>query len=247
MWKWLKGLALAYVLLCVLVGCAQRKMLYFPSHANSEALAQASDLTRWTVDNQYYGYARIPQKIERVWLVLHGNAGQAAQRGYMLPYFKASDAVYFLEYPGYGERAGSPSKSSMNQAAQAAYQALVQHYAAPVAVLGESIGSGPASFLAQQPQPPARMVLLVPFDVISKVAQEKLPFLPAKLIMLDQWNNIDALRHYPNRLDIWGATHDAVIPVHHARDLAKALPNSRYHEFNGTHDWSASAQVTLDD
>lgn len=237
------------ILIFLIIGCAQRQLLYFPTHENSAELATSTNLTPWLDESKaYFGYARIPKTTNRVWLIMHGNGGQAAHRGYMLDYFKPTDAVYILEYPGYGAREGSPSKNAFNEAAKMAYESLSKQYGqTSVHVLGESIGSGPASFLATLNNPPPRIVLVVPFDLIANVAQEKFPFLPVKLMLLDQWDNFESLRNYPNRLDIWAATHDQVIPIHHAKNLAKHLPRSHFHEFQGTHNWTDGRNVKIDE
>jgi len=160
--------------------------------------------------------------------------------------FKSARFHYVLEYPGYGDRPGKPSQQSFNHAALIAYRALVSAYgASKICVLGESLGSGPASFLATTENPPARIVLVVPFDVLEDVAQEKFPYLPVGLIMLDRWNNIDALKSYRGRVDIYGAKFDQVIPVAHARNLARSVPGAHYHEFDGDHGWANGNQVDL--
>ncbi len=241
-------LCLALVLGLSLVGCLQRKLLYFPSHYPSAEIAKEHGVTPWYVDGHYTGYARVVQNPARVWLFTHGNGGQAVNRSYAFRAFNPDDAIYILEYPGYGDREGKVSKESFNAAALEAYKALLaQHGASKLCVLGESLGSGPASFLASAPTPPTRIALVVPFDVLTKVAQEKFPFLPVGLLMLDRWNNIEALKNYKGRLDIFGAKHDQVIPVEHARNLARSLPGSNYHEFDGDHGWANGNQVSLRD
>jgi pimeloyl-ACP methyl ester carboxylesterase len=232
----------------LLVGCFQRRLLYFPSHDASAPMARGAGLTRWEIQGEYTGYARVVENPRRVWLFMHGNGGQAAGRAYALRLFDPSDSVYILEYPGYGDRLGSLGLKSFNQAALRAYEALVEaHGQAKLCVLGESLGSGPASYLGTVKHSPSRIVLVVPFDVLHKVAQEQFPLLPASLIMLDDWDNIAALRQYKGRVDVWGAKYDQVIPVAHARNLAASVPGSRYHEFEGDHGWAGARSVALDD
>ena len=233
------------ILLCF-VGCVQRSLLYFPTHEVGEEAASASGLTRWLINGAYTGYAHRVENPRRIWLFMHGNGGQAATRSYMLHCLSPLDSIYILEYPGYGDRPGKPSQQSFNHAALIAYRAPVSAYgASKICVLGESLGSGPASFLATTENPPARIVLVVPFDVLEDVAQEKFPYLPVGLIMLDRWNNIDALKSYQGRVDIYGAKFDQVIPVAHARNLARSVPGAHYHEFDGDHGWANGNQVDL--
>ena len=214
--------------------------LYFPSHETAQ-----SGLVPWIVDGQLIGYARTVASPHRVWLVCHGNAGQASQRGYIADCLPATDSVYLLEYPGYGHRAGTPSMSSINAAAVAAYAALLrEHPSGQIAVLSESLGSGPVAYLCSLADPPGRAVLVVPFDNLLSVAKEHLPFLPVSLLMRDKWDNVARLSHYTGRIDIFGATLDEVIPVAHARNLAHALPAAHYHEINcGHNDWSTLVRI----
>jgi hypothetical protein len=92
---------------------------------------------------------------------------------------------------------------------------------------------------------PRRIVLVVPYDTITSVAQGRFPFVPIGLLMRDRWNNLEALSGYKGRLDIWGAAHDEVIPVVHARRLAQGLPGAKYHEINCGHGWADAGLVDL--
>lgn len=245
--RWILVTALLiFCIAIVMLGALQRRLLYFPTHENGAESAAQLGLSRWEIDGEYTGYARLVPEPRKVWFFTHGNGGQAANRAYLLERISPQDAVYILEYPGYGERVGKPSKSSFDQAALKAYTWVVRHYGVEkIVVLGESLGSGPASLLAQAPDCPKHIVLVVPFAVLTDVAQESFPFLPVRLLMLDQWNNIEALKNYTGRLDIFGAKDDNVIPVHHARRLATAHPTAIYHEIEGGHGWAHGNRVDL--
>lgn len=240
--------AIASILVVVLgfVAVFQRRLLYFPTHYNTREIAPQLGLVRWEIDGDYTGYARVLNKAPRVWLFAHGNGGQAGNRDYVLERIGPRDSIYILEYPGYGERLGKPSRASLDAATLKAYQWLVQKYGVErIVVLGESLGSGPVSQLAKAAIPPRQIVLIVPFDVLKNVAQEAYPFLPVGLLMLDRWDNGDALKEYTGRLDIFGAKQDEVIPVHHARKLAASHPGANYHEFEGGHGWASRGLVDL--
>jgi len=228
-------LAYLYAIVVILMAIFQRHFLYFPSHDSNRG-----ELVPWSNNAQVIAYSRIVESPKIVWLVLHGNAGQASMRGYVLECLPEGDSVYVMEYPGYGQRTGTPSRKSMNAAASEAYAMLRASYPnTPICVLGESIGSGPASFLATLPTPPTRIVLVVPFDSLPSLAQEHVPFLPVQWLLMDRWNNIEALKSYTGRVDIYGALQDRVIPISHARNLAASLPHSYLHEIEGGHnDWS---------
>lgn len=228
-----------YILVAALVYVKQRSLLYFPSHYNGP-----SDLAAWVVDGEVIGYCREVVSPKAVWLMLHGNGGQASQRSYVLDHVSSADAFYVVEYPGYGLRAGSPSTATIDAAAEQALRVLQKRYSqASIQVIGESLGSGPACYLASLSVPPARMVLLVPFDRLSDVASEKWPWLPVHLLMKDDWNNVEALKTYRGPVEIYGAIEDDVIPIHHAENLAAHVRQARFQRILGGHDWSASESL----
>jgi pimeloyl-ACP methyl ester carboxylesterase len=235
-------LALGYVLVGVVVDVKQRSLIYFPSHDESETA-----LRPWVVGDEIIGYSRAVPHPGTIWLMTHGNAGQASHRGYVLGHISASDSLYVLEYPGYGLRGGSPSKDSFNAAAADAYRLLRSQFpGTPVGVIGESIGSGPASSLASAQPAPDKIVLVVPFDTFASVAADHMPFLPVRVILKDKWDNISALRGYAGPIDIYGAADDRVVPVEHAKRLAAALPHAKFVLIGGGHnDWSDSELVRI--
>jgi pimeloyl-ACP methyl ester carboxylesterase len=231
-------------LLTMVLGCGvfQRKLLYHPTHDD-----ETHGLAVWQHDGRLIGYVREVASPVNVWLLLHGNGGQARDRIYALPAFSDQDAVFILEYPGYGPRPGSPSMKSINEAAFEAYLLLRARFPqTPLCVVGESLGSGPAAKLAESPQPPAKLVLIVPFDILARVAAHHYPFLPTGLLLWDNWNNISALAGYKGPVEIFGARNDQIIPIEHARALAASIPGARFHEIDGGHnDWAGGGRVLI--
>jgi len=240
---------IAVLALLCLVSPAARAMLensflYFPSHEPNH-----SRLTEWRIDDRLAGYARIVEAPRAVWLICHGNAGQAADRQYIVDCLPADTSAFVLEYPGYGLRPGAPSMTAINQAAADAYAALRRLYpSARVCVLGESLGSGPASYLCSLPLPPDRLVLMVPYDTLLSVAKEHIRALPVSLLMRDKWDNVKALSAYKGPVSIFGARNDKVIPCAHARALARSVPQSRYVELVCEHnEWSQDPLAIIAD
>jgi uncharacterized protein len=136
---------------------------------------------------------------------------------------------------------------SIDAAATEAYEMLRERFPkAAVGVVGESIGSGPASRLATNPHPPDKIVLITPFDTLSQVAAHHFPYFPARLILRDNWDNIRSLRGYRGRLEIYGAREDEIIPIGHSRALARSNPTAEFHEIAGGHnEWAAEGRVRI--
>jgi pimeloyl-ACP methyl ester carboxylesterase len=115
-----------------------------------------------------------------------------------------------------------------------------------VCVVGESIGSGPASFLAKLSPAPDKLALIVPFDKLSLVARHHFPSLVVSLVLRDNWDNIEALSHYKGPVEIFGAEGDIVIPISHAKALAAVVPSSKFVMIEGGHnDWARQPKVRI--
>jgi pimeloyl-ACP methyl ester carboxylesterase len=237
-WLW-PALALA-----MLAGCQalQRKALFYPTHHDHDG-----GLARWEHGGRLIGFSRQVADPENIWLMLHGNGGQAADRTYALGAFSARDSVFVLEYPGYGSRPGKPAKRSFDAAALEAYNLLRSTFMGkPVCVVAESIGSGPAAMLARAPVAPDKLVFVAPFDNLKSVAKDHMPYLPVGLLLARSWDNVAALASYRGPVDVFGAERDEIIAVRHARELAASLPQATFHLIPGGHnDWSQQAQVRV--
>jgi uncharacterized protein len=237
-------LLLLSIILLLMIGLPpiERKLLFFPTHHPHD-----NNLTPWVLNGEVIGYSRNVESSRNVWLMLHGNGGQASDRLYAVQSFSDQDSVYILEYPGYGNREGVPSKESFNRAAKEAYLFLREAYPhIPVCVAAESIGSGPASSLASLSQPPDKFVLIVPFDKLSSVAEDHFPSFLVRLILKDNWDNVASLSNYKGPVEIFGAESDTIIPMRHAKALAAAIPGSRLTIISGGHnDWAEKGQVKI--
>jgi len=238
------SMLLAALILFGTVGCSsiERALLFHPTHRPDN-----NSLTPWTKNGETIGYSRKIESPKNIWLMLHGNAGQASDRLYAVPSFSDEDSVFILEYPGYGSREGVPSKEAFYRAAKEAYLLLRETYPhTPVCVAGESIGTGPASSLSSLSQPPDKLVLIVPFDKLSLVAKDQFPSFLVDLILKDDWDNVEALSNHKGPVHIFGAEADTIIPVGRAKALAAVIPRAKMEIIGGGHnDWSYQGRVTI--
>jgi uncharacterized protein len=233
----------AYLILLIFIFIKQRSLLYHPSHDRESG----GGLSPWVVRGKVIGYARPQENPSSIWLMAHGNAGQAADRDYILQCVSKQSAVYVVEYPGYGSRPGSPSEASLNGAVREAYDELLAQFPnRGIGVIGESIGSGPACTLVKAPTPPAKVVLIVPFDMLASVASAHMPFVPTSLLLKDRWDNIAALRGYGGPVIIYAARSDTIIGAEHARRLAAAVGATFHLVDSGHNDWTSTRMVRIE-
>ena len=180
-------------------------------------------------------------------LIVHGNAGCALGRDYIALPIHAIGApvsdparfnmttnepgqetgapsvgvhldVFVLEYPGYGAREGSPSKTSMVAAAEEAFELMPK--GSPRYLVSESIGAGVACELAKNhPTEVAGMLLFVPYDNLASVAQRHMPFLPAYFLLLDRFNPAECLKNYHGPVQVVVAGADEILGPETGRRL----------------------------
>jgi hypothetical protein len=80
-------------------------------------------------------------------------------------------------------------------------------------VVGESLGTGVASYLAgTHPQAVAGIMLLSPYDRLARVAQDHFPWLPAWLLLVDRFPSAEYLRTYSGPVGIMVDGGDSVVP-----------------------------------
>jgi len=215
-----------YVLVCI--GCAswQRSLIYYPPHFPAERVdesAQQAGMERWRdAAGHAIGMKRLSarQPAAGKLLIVYGNgswsvgcAHYADDLQRVVPF-----DVFILEYPGYADRAGKPTERNLFQAADEAWPALGTNQ--PVYVLGESLGSGVAAYLAgTHPGQVAGMILLSPYNRLAGPAHTRMPFLPVSLLLVDRFASEDYLKPYHGPVGIVVDGCDTIVPEKFGRLL----------------------------
>ena len=223
--NFLETLFVAYVLVVLAVLIFQRRLIYFPTKISGDMVVQeaaehgfvpwknpAGQIIGWEIPADGVATGSV--------LIVHGNAGCAIDRDYLADPIHAAAPVnvFILEYPGYGARAGSPGKQSFFAAGEEAFELLPNNL--PRYVVSESIGAGVACHLAKTHSTEiAGLLLFVPYNNLSSVAQHKLFLFPAYLLLLDRFAPAKDLKAYHGPVKIVLAGSDEIIPVTSGRRL----------------------------
>jgi len=221
--------AVVYIILCL--GCAgfQRRLIYFPpavNRAEVEQYAASQNLTRWTNSRgEPVGWKRLSpvQPAQGQVLITHGNAGCAFQCGHYADAIQevAPLDVYIVEYPGYENRPGKPSEHSLYNSAEEALQLLSTNL--PTYLVGESLGTGVATYLAgEHPNHVSGVVLLAPYNSLVSVGQAHMVILPVGLILADRFPSEKHLRTYHGPIAMLVGGEDTVVPERFGRRLYDA-------------------------
>jgi len=214
-----------YVVVCVAVAVSQRSLIYHPrvfGPAEVDRFAQSANLIRWTNSNgQCIGFKRLSsQPATGIVLLTYGNASTATGSDHYAKDIQKAVAldIYILEYPGYEDRPGSPTEKNLFNAADEAFQLLPTNE--PIYLVGESLGSGVAAYLAgTHSDKIAGLILLSPYNRLSGVAQYKYSFLPTGLLLVDRFASEDYLRNYHGKVAIVVDGKDTVVPEKFGRRL----------------------------
>lgn len=208
-----------YFGICVVMAMAQSSLLYYPhvfTPAEVDQRAQAVNLQRWTNSSgENIGLKRVSPKQPAIGSVLitYGNGGTAVGcAGYANEIQEAAAMdIYILEYPGYEDRPGKPRENSLFAAADDALRMIPTNK--PIYLVGQSLGSGVASYLAgTYTNRITGIVLISPFNSVTSVGQHRYPFLPVWLLLQDHFPSEKYLQSYQGKVGISVDGQDTVVP-----------------------------------
>jgi hypothetical protein len=132
-----------------------------------------------------------------------------------------------VEYPGYGSNPGTPSEQGMYEAAEVAIADLRASGVGPeqTVLSSRSIGGGVAVEMARRGHG-VRLVLLAPFTSVVEIASGLLPFLPARLLVRDPFDNAAKAPGIHIPVLIFHGDKDEVIPVEMGQRLGRLFPRA---------------------
>ncbi len=226
------ALLLAFAAFILVMAVFQRRLIYYPRTAPEgelRARAKASGLDPW-VDQAgtLIGWKSQERsedgELAATILVFHGNAGFALSRSYLVAGLSAgfgtSVGIRILEYPGYGAREGSPSEGLFRAVALAALDEILEAGGGPILLVGESLGSGVAAYLAgKRPEAISGLLLITPFTSLAAVGSFHYPFLPVGLLLRDTFSSETALANYEGPIAFIVAEEDEVVPAQFGQAL----------------------------
>lgn len=219
-WSLLALLALGYAGICALMYFKQRDVIYYPQFTRADKADTDFSLDRgdatlrgWIVNS---GKPRA--------MVYFGGNGESVQnnREDFARWFPDRTA-YLVAYRGYGASDGRPSEQAIFADALAVFdRAQSEHPGQPVSVVGRSLGSGVAAYVASK-RPVERLALVTPFDSLADVGQAHYPWLPVKWLSRDRYDSVSHLERYERPLLIVQAGRDEVIPSANTARLIASL------------------------
>ena len=215
-----------YVILVAAMAIFQRTLLYPADQTPWTAPSGWEKITTSTSDGLTLAHLyKPPAKPDQGLIILfHGNAGNAVHRT------SKGDAlatlgwgVLLAEFRGYGGNPGAPTEDGLTRDGESvmAWAKTKGFQADQIVIYGESVGTGVATAMAVN-TPPKALILEAPYISVPEAAQNIYPFLPARWLVLDQFNNLSRMPQIKAPLLVLQGENDEVIPVSHGRAVLAA-------------------------
>lgn len=210
--------ALAYVGIAVALYTTQRSILYYPTPESGGYGAEPMNVES---EGESLKVWRLNGGRDRAIIYFGGNAEQVSANVPMFAEIFREATVYLVNYRGYGGSSGVPTEQALYADATAVYDHLDARHGS-VAVIGRSLGTGVATYLASV-RDVEKIVLVTPFDSIERVAARHYPIFPVALFLKDKFRSIEHADDIESPTLVLVAENDRVIPREHAESLVLAF------------------------
>ncbi|MEZ5304649.1 MAG: alpha/beta hydrolase [Verrucomicrobiales bacterium] len=241
-------------LICLLLVSCQSSLIYHPRAYDAgfrQSYGAVAEPIPYAVDGQGEQVAYLfPKQAEgsppprRIWFCFGGNAALGMEWLYTLHGSTRWEDTAFvmIDYPGYGDCAGSPSPDSIRQSYRAAAAKVRERFNLEEAdlaersrVLGHSLGAA-AALLCANDLGVKHAVLISPFTSMGDMARRAVGS-PLCYLLRHRFDNraaLDAFVAAGGKAEIFHGTRDQVIPASMGDELAKAHPGAAvFHPVEG--------------
>ena len=218
-------IAIIYSSLCLVLFVFQKSLLYFPTgHTDSPV----GHKYVFEVNNHKINAVLLNPGQEQAVIYFGGNAEQIE---HTVADFKnyPHHSFYFVNYRGYGGSSGQPHKQGILSDAELIFDQVDQEHT-EVILIGRSLGSGVANYLASKRTTP-HVILITPYDSIEKVAAGRFSMFPVGLLLTQNFNALAYVKQATTQYTVIYSQRDQVIPYQRTENLIKHM-KSQPHVIN---------------
>jgi len=209
-----------YIIIGLFLFLRQRKMIYYPTEPLEHGFMEK------TIENEGEEIKIIVLNPEQDSAIIYFG-GNAENVLYSTLDFQqlTSNTVYLVNYRGYSGSTGKPTEKGLYSDALALYDNITTNHT-NISVIGRSLGSGVATFLASQ-RPVSRLMLATPFDSLQSIAQAQFWIYPSSIILQDKYRSIDRVKNIDAKTLILIAENDQLVPYKNSENLVNAFPEKQ--------------------
>ncbi|HMK89740.1 MAG TPA: alpha/beta hydrolase [Methylocystis sp.] len=213
------ALPAAYGLALILLFVFQRRLQYLPDRRPTpvaqSGMTGGEDLRLETSDGEtLVAWHFPPERGRPVILYFHGAAGALVDRVPRLrPLVARGYGLFAVSFRGYAGSTGSPTEDGLILDAETAYREAALRYGDDrLVIMGASLGTAIAVAVAAKREALA-LVLLAPFLSAMDVAARRLPMLPVKRLMRDQYRTDLAISGVCMPVLMIHGARDRIVPI----------------------------------
>ncbi len=225
--KFLIFLAIVYLLISLSLYYTQDQFIFDPHPIPQEQILNGKEIYIPLEEGLDMHCLWLKNNSDKVILYFHGNTGNVRRAAYQADRFNANNVDVFIpDYRGYGKTKGSvrDNKQLLTDAAKA-YVFLKQHYAEKdIIIVGYSLGSGMASYVASQANP-KHLVLVAPFTSLVDIKDEYLWMFPDFLLKY-KLSNKKHLREVNCPVTLVHGTDDRIVNYNYSEELKALYPQA---------------------
>ncbi|MBX2824963.1 MAG: lysophospholipase [Gammaproteobacteria bacterium] len=196
----------------------QRSFIYFPSRA----VEHPHPVRTFESGGETIEVVELNSGQQQAIIYFGGNAENVVFNAPEFLELFPAHTVYLVNYRGYGGSSGQPTEKSLYRDAETIFDAVNPDHA-QLSVIGKSLGSGVASWLASV-RNIDRLVLVTPYDSIARLAAARYWMFPVEWLLQDKFDSISRAGEITAPSLIIVAEHDRIIPPSHSMELAAAFP-----------------------
>lgn len=190
----------------------------FPAYQEQEFYFQSGgkQIQGWVFEN--------PRPVSQHTLFYFGGNAEDVTGNFTTIKSLGASRIVFMSYRGYGNSEGKPSQKALYQDALALHDFVVSKYKVSheqTAVLGRSLGSAVATYLAAQ-RSLDKVMLVTPFASMSDMGKHVFPFLPVEWLLPHPFPSDEYAATIQAPLLMLIAENDEVIPLSQSEKLFAA-------------------------
>lgn len=210
-----------YLAIALFLFIKQRSFLYFPT----PPIQHNFEREIFTNNSERINITVLNKGKEKAVMYFGGNGEAVDYNATRFSTLFPEHTVYLVNYRGYGGSTGKPTEQGLYSDALHIFD-MIQARHKRVSVMGRSLGSGIATYVASQ-KTVNKLVLVTPFDSVKNVAQRTFKFFPMYILLKDKYNSVSRVEKITAETLVIAAEFDQLIPKQHTDSLVNAFPASQ--------------------